>query len=628
MKIKAWLSIVSDPVLRRAALRNLRGSVVDRKHSQAYRDRPATGDESRPLARSNKKGNASKQRLGGVAADRFEGIEGGTEQRADQTSPDDRDIAKKRTNGARNDRIRKKKAAVKSLRRSKDKRARFRPKRPLPLPIHKRTSLVAAARRRTRNPVHTDVGNAERFITLFGDDYKYCAEWEKWLSWDGHKWTLCANDAEPTVSAVATVRALLAEARAAADDAAISWATSCHDIGRIKSMIILASKDPRLAVHHDDLDCHHHIINVKNGMVNLHTGELMPHDRTFLCTKIANVEYDQNAICPRWIQFLETSMVDVDLINMLQRIAGYSMTGSVSEQCLFFFYGGGSNGKTTFLSTLQKILGDYAQPAPRGLLESDRNNDHDTRLAYLYRARLVVCSEVESGKHIAEALVKDLTGGERISARRMREDPWSFDPTAKIIVAGNHKPIVAGQDYGFWRRMKLIPWTVTIEESQKDPDLLAKLEAEYQGIFNWAVMGCVAWKTDGSGLRTNLIDHHVKEYKEEQLNEHRVKGSNYEDESSDFQEFFDNRLEPGKDFKVIKTKVYTEYQSWTIMNKRTKFSAVKLYDFLRRTKQISDKLENSQTPVREKNETGKLSEAFRGVRIKLRVAEWQDERDE
>jgi putative DNA primase/helicase len=302
------------------------------------------------------------------------------------------------------------------------------------------------------------------------------------------------------------------------------------------------------------------------------------------------------------------------MINMLQRIAGYSLTGDVSEQCLFFFYGDGSNGKSTFLSTLQKILGDYAQPAPRGLLESDRNNDHDTRLAYLYRARLVVCSEVESGKHIAEALVKDLTGGERISARRMREDPWSFDPTAKIIVAGNHKPIVAGQDHGFWRRMKLIPWTITITEEQKDLELLKKLEAEYKGILNWAVMGCVAWKTDGSKLRTDLIEKFVTEYKEEQLNDQAANQMLPAEVLKDLTEFAISRLEFGQDFRVEKNKLSMEYRDWCDENEKLSISQTKLYSFLR-TNGVVDK--EKKAPVKIKNEKGWIP-AFKGIKIKMK----------
>lgn len=592
MKKLAWILAISDPLLRRTALRGVRlRSVIDRKHGPAYRDRPAIKIDA----------PERWEPQGGVGG-HFEGIEGATQQRAD--------LHRESEKGTSDVRIRKKKAAVKARRNRK----RFRLKKRLPVPSLKRRSLMAAVRRSE----HTDVGNAERFITLHGQDFKYCAEWEKWLAWDGRKWVLCANDAEAIASGISTVRAMLREANVISSRSPESaWATKCHDIGRIKSMIHLASRDPRLAVSHNELDGNNSIINVENGIVNLHTGELMVHDRSYLCTKMANVSYDPAAICPRWIQFLETSMQDPDMINMLQRIAGYSMTGSVSEQCLFFFYGGGSNGKTTFLSTLQKILGDYAHPAPRGLLESDRNNDHDTRLAYLYRARLVVCSEVESGKHIAEALVKDLTGGERISARRMREDPWSFDPTAKIIVAGNHKPVVAGQDHGFWRRMKLIPWTITIEESQKDPDLLQKLEAEYTGIFNWAVMGCVAWKTDGSGLRTNLVDHHVQEYKSEQLNDQKVSGLHFFEVSSDFEKFCEEKLDFDVMFKVAKRDLSDEYLKWCKDEEKEKHPPQRLYGYLRRFKKILEK-DTMGAPIKVKDSKGDWDRGIAGIKIKLK----------
>jgi putative DNA primase/helicase len=186
------------------------------------------------------------------------------------------------------------------------------------------------------------------------------------------------------------------------------------------------------------------------------------------------------------------------MIAFIQRLLGYGLTGDVSERILPIFYGGGANGKSTLLNTYMAVLGDdYARPASASLLMYKRNESHPTEIASLFGKRFVTCIETKDGGKLNEELLKQLTGNDRLSARRMREDFWDFNPTHKLVVATNHKPQVFGQDDAIWDRIRLIPFNVRFTEDQRDKELPQKLRAEATGILAWAVTGCVAWAKDG-----------------------------------------------------------------------------------------------------------------------------------
>jgi len=202
------------------------------------------------------------------------------------------------------------------------------------------------------------------------------------------------------------------------------------------------------------------------------------------------------------------------MVEYLQRLAGYALTGDIREHVLAFFFGKGANGKSTFLRTLLTILGDYASPAPRGLLFRSRGERHPTELASLFGRRFVTCSEIEDGQAFDEALTKDLTGGDPIECRRMREDFWSFEPTHKLFVAGNHKPSVRGDDEGIWRRMRLVPWLVTFAANEQDKRLVEKLLTESPGIVAWCVRGCLDWQSNGLA-EPATVRKATDEYREE-----------------------------------------------------------------------------------------------------------------
>jgi putative DNA primase/helicase len=377
----------------------------------------------------------------------------------------------------------------------------------------------------------TDLRNAERVIERHGENIRYVPTWNKWLVWDGARWgvddtggamrsatdTMRAFLAE-TFDVAASARGELAEEEAqaidgdeaskrrivaakrkvTASDRLFQWAVSSQNAGKLQSMLTVAKSFAEIATHHDRLDADPWLFNVRNGTIDLRTGLLREHRRDDLITRLASVDFDATATCPTWIAFLARVMAgDTELVEYLQKISGYSMTGSVREQILTFFHGRGKNGKSVCTRTLHDLFGDYACQAPRQLLFQSKGDRHPTELSVLHGRRLAVCPEIDQGQMFDEALVKDLTGDDVIRCRRMREDFWEYAPTHKLLMYGNHKPIVRGDDEGIWRRMRLVPWLVTIPENERDTQLLDKLRAEWAGILAWAVRGCIAWQTQG-----------------------------------------------------------------------------------------------------------------------------------
>jgi putative DNA primase/helicase len=353
----------------------------------------------------------------------------------------------------------------------------------------------------------TELSNARRFCHGHGDSTRYCGPWSKWLLWDGARWVL--DDSHAVEALAKDVSALIW--RQIADLAPkveqqtlkplVAFAKATGSARGIAAMLSLVRSEPGIPVRPAELDADPWLLNCINGTLNLRTGVLRQHCRDDLITKLCPVEYRPDATAPTWERVVEEWMAGrAALTSFLQRAAGYSLTGDVREHVVLFLYGMGANGKSVFLNTLQTIIGpDYAIKAASELLLSKHSDHHPTELTDLFGRRFVACIETEDGKRMAESLVKELTGGDRIRARRMREDFWEFTPTHKVWLAANHKPVIRGTDHGIWRRIKMVPFGVQIPVDHQDKALPEKLAAEAPGILAWMVRGCLEWQRDGLG---------------------------------------------------------------------------------------------------------------------------------
>jgi putative DNA primase/helicase len=391
---------------------------------------------------------------------------------------------------------------------------------PIESPIHPTSNTTSH-----KQEHFTDLGNARRFAGRWRSEVRYVTTWEKWLVWATSRWEI---DQTKYVDRYAReiIRQMYREAAELDDKATrkdlVQWAMQSESRGKLEAMIALAQAEMPIPMTHEQLDADPWAFNCANGTIDLRTGQLRSHRREDLLMKRSPVTYHPDAPCPRWLQFLQEIMAGKqDLIDYLQRAAGWSLTGDVSEQCLFFLHGGGANGKSKFLESLLSITADYGMQAIPEFLTVRNNEQHPTERADLFGKRFVSTVELEQGKALAEALVKQLTGGEKVRARRMREDFWEFDPTHKLWLAANHKPVIRGTDHAIWRRIKLVPFTITFvdepkneNEQKKDVTVSAQLQAELPGILRWAVQGCIQWQKNGLD-EPKAITEAVDEYRRE-----------------------------------------------------------------------------------------------------------------
>jgi P4 family phage/plasmid primase-like protien len=346
----------------------------------------------------------------------------------------------------------------------------------------------------------SDYVNAVNLARDHGQDLRYCYPWGKWLVWDGTHWEhdqsgLVMRKAEQTVKRLARHAEHLDKIEM---DALFRHIKSSLATAKLKAMVECAQSEPDIPVLPKAVDRDTWLLNCANGTLDLKTGVLHPHKRADLLTRCLDVRYEPKAQCSEWKAFLwKIFNQDKELILFLRRAIGYCLTGDVSEQCLFILWGSGANGKSTLVNTLLALLGTYVMKATAELLMVSRSDRHPTERADLFGKRLVAAIETTEGARLNEAFVKEATGGDPIRARRMREDFWQFDPTHKIILATNHKPVIRGTDHAIWRRIRLVPFTVTIPEKDQDKELPAKLMEELPGILAWAVRGCLDWQKQG-----------------------------------------------------------------------------------------------------------------------------------
>lgn len=377
-----------------------------------------------------------------------------------------------------------------------------------------------AARTRGKMYRFDDTGNAERLFDAFGDMLRFCYTDKKWLYYFEGKWY---SDNIGYIRQLADSATILQEQERVlyAHDEDMLKAFDRH----LKKSRSFAGKTNmiREAEHYapilpQNLDRNKAIIGAKNGIIDLKTGELLPHDREAYLTKQCPFSYHPDAPEPKlWLQFLSDIFGDDPyMIDYIQKCVGYSLTGSTAEQCAFFLFGTGRNGKSTFLEIVRGILGDYATNIqPQTIMVNPKSgNAPSSDIARLKGARLVTSVEPNEGMRLDEGLLKQLTGDDVVTARKMFSEEFEFKPEFKLWMATNHKPLIRGTDTGIWRRIHLIPFEVQIPADQVDKKLKYKLVKEAESILKWAVQGCIKWQNEGLTMPRKVLDA-VREYQHE-----------------------------------------------------------------------------------------------------------------
>lgn len=336
----------------------------------------------------------------------------------------------------------------------------------------------------------TELGNAERIAYEYGHTIKYVGDMG-WLIWDGKRWRVDTKKEIERITAK-VLRGLYKSE----EESETKWARMCER--RNVRMNSIKDLMPLVPAERDDFDRHKYLLNVENGIIDLKTGKLQAHDRELNLTKITNVEYDEKATCPNWMTFLDQIFLgDKDLIEYMQRLIGYSLTGLISEQGMYFLVGGGSNGKSVFINTIKKMMGDYGVQTSSETFIKRKSDGANNDIARLNGSRFVSAVESEEGEKLQESLVKTITGGEPILARFLRQEFFEFLPEFKVFFTTNHKPVIGGIDDGIWRRVKIIPFNLSLKPHERDKKLEEKLSLEMPGILNWAIEGCLKWQRSG-----------------------------------------------------------------------------------------------------------------------------------
>ena len=348
----------------------------------------------------------------------------------------------------------------------------------------------------------TDSGNAERLIQIHGDRLRYVPAWGRWIvcGADGF-WSVDHKDVAVRELAKDVGLQLKWEAAShSRKDKArdlFSFAFKSLNARGITGMVSLARGIEGIVLDHEELDRDPYLLGCANGVVDLRSGVHRPARPADLLTMRCQVSYEPNAEAPRWQRALEEWFPDAEVRAYVQRLAGSCLVGRQRDHVLVIHYGQGGNGKGTFIRIMQHVLGPYAVEIHLSLLVQTRHREHDTVRADLFRTRLAVAAETDRGMKLAEASVKNLTGGDRIRARRMREDSWSFDPGHSLWLHTNYLPEIGGRDGGIWRRLRVVEWENSFGDGAQDKDLDETLAHEGPGVLRWLVEGCLDWQKNG-----------------------------------------------------------------------------------------------------------------------------------
>lgn len=352
----------------------------------------------------------------------------------------------------------------------------------------------------------TDLRMAEYFTKLNTEKVRYWHEATKWIDYDGKRWK-GNSPGGPFKYIKPMLVPLIETVKLLPDDnpkkgVLLKSLIARESIAGQKSLISMAEKLPQACIATEKLDQDQWLLNCRNGTINLKTGVLQPHQHDDYITKIVDIEYDPSATCPEFKIFIAKIMDnDEELISYMQRSFGYFLTGSISEQIVQIWFGTGSNGKGVLSNVLGDLAGEYATAVNSFLLlqraGGGGDNNTQSELAKLPGIRVARISEIDKNSKLAEAQLKNITGGDPITCRALYHNPIVFEPTFKITLSCNYMPKIDGTDFGMWRRIHKIPFKVTIPIEEQDPNLIEKLRAELPGILNWALEGCLAWQKSG-----------------------------------------------------------------------------------------------------------------------------------
>lgn len=361
----------------------------------------------------------------------------------------------------------------------------------------------------------TDIANSRRFARQHGMKVHFTPE-RGWFVWDGRRWVVDEKLITVQELAKSTALRIFDEVKAAANrDELYRHAKRSQSRQAIESMLSLARSEPGIPLRLTDFDSNGWLFNVANGTVDLRTGQLVAHQPDQLISNISEVVFEPGAEAKLWGSFLcRVTDGNDELYAYLRRLVGYLLVADVSDQSLHFLYGLGANGKSVFCEVLQRLLGDYAITASPDLIMLRRHGGIPNDVARLRGVRVALMNETSQGSRFDEAKLKDLTGGDTLTARFLHQEFFDFRPSHRILIRGNHKPAINGTDEGIWRRLRLVPFTVQIPPDEQDRDLLHKLEGELPGILQWAIAGCLEWQREGLKPPA-IISDAVRQYREE-----------------------------------------------------------------------------------------------------------------
>ncbi|MBT3271267.1 hypothetical protein HN371_29285 [Candidatus Poribacteria bacterium] len=402
----------------------------------------------------------------------------------------------------------------------------------------------------------TDTGNAELIVRLFGDRIRYDFDLERWHLWDGIRWradrqddvSLLAKAAARRRYEIADTASAGSESEAKARATQMKFARGSENETKIRAALSRASAERPVKTGGEDWDRDPLLLGVRNGTVDLRTGRARDSRIEDYITLIAVVDYDAQASCPRWLEFLdEVFDGDKELIAYIRRAVGYCLTGSVTAHCFFLCHGAGRNGKSVFLNVVGSLLGEYAAVTPFTTLEATHSyaSSATPELADLRGKRFVSARETQEMRRLDEARVKMLTGGDPITARLLYRDLFTFMPQFKVWLAVNHKPVIKDTSEGMWSRVRFLPFTVSFK-GREDHDLERKLMAERAGILNWAIQGAVEWAQNG------LQDPEVV----------LTATREYRDESDVVGNFLEECTHAAANGKVSAKALYAAYRRW------------------------------------------------------------------